>query len=308
MIRIGIDLGGTNVTGVRLDGDEIDGHGKVATPAAGPDAVVDAIAALVDGELGGAGGAEGVGVGAPGLIDHQRGMVLAAPNLAGWDRPVPLRDRLAERLGCRVELDNDVNVGALAEHRIGAGAGAGELLAVFVGTGVGAGVVLDDRLRRGAHGHAGELGHVIVEDGGRLCGCGGRGHLEAYAGRASIEAEARRRHADGEPTALVELAGDGPVKSKVLARALEQGDRLAAELLDDAVRALGIALAGAVAVLDVELIVVGGGVPDRLGPGFVGRVEQAVRSRSFGAPGLRVVPAALGDRAGPLGAALLLGE
>jgi glucokinase len=233
--------------------------------------------------------------------------VLRAPNLVGFDQPVPLAALVAAAAGGNpVYLDNDVNAATLAEHRLGAGVGVDDLLAVFVGTGVGGGLVLDGRLRRGPQGVAGEIGHLVVRAGGRRCGCGSAGHLEAYAGRASLEREARRRHEAGQATALVDLAGNGRMKASVLAKAMARGDAVAVALLEEAVEALGEALASAVNLLDLSLLVLGGGVTDKLGADFVARVGAAVRARLFlpDAP-VRVVAAGLGDRAGAMGAALL---
>ena len=312
MTAIGIDLGGTKVQGALVDDSgELADDAKVATPPGGVADVVGAIVECVQ-RLGGADAVEGIGVGAPGVVDAVTGTVMHAPNLPGFDTRVPLAALLCDALelgkGGRVAVDNDVNAAVVGEHRLGAGRDSANLLGVWVGTGIGGGLVLDGRLRRGPGGAAGEIGHMgVVTDGGRLCGCGLRGHLEAYAGRASMEREARRRHLDGEPTMLVELAGNKRMKSGVFAKALEAADAIAVELLDEAVTALGVGLAAATALVDLDLVVVGGGLADKLGPGFVGRVEQAVRSRLFvrSSP-LRLVPAALGDMAGAMGAALLI--
>ncbi|CAN5701802.1 ROK family protein [soil metagenome] len=304
MPTIGIDLGGTKIFGARVS------HGaerparkqeaKATTPDGGPAVVVAAIAALVH-ELG---GADRVGVGAPGPVHD--GMLEQAPNLVGFDEPVPLAALLSEALdGAAVRVDNDVNAAVLGEHRAGAGRGVDDLLGVWVGTGVGGGLVLGGRLHRGRHGLAGEIGHSIVRPDGHRCSCGGIGHLEAYAGRAAMERLARERHAHGEATSLVELAGAERMKSSVFAKALAAGDAMATDLLDGAVEALGVALASVAATVDVELVVVGGGMADRLGAGFVGRIEEALRSRVFGSSTVRAVPAELGDAAGAVGAALL---
>jgi glucokinase len=302
---IGIDLGGTKIYGVRVKGEQVVAEAKGKTPVqGGPLGVVDAIAKVVA-ELGPAPG-DTVGVGAPGVIDVDKGVVRAAPNLPGWIEPFPLGPALAETLGVpRVLVDNDVNVGTVAEHRLGAGRGADELLGVFVGTGVGGGLVLDGKLRRGTSGLAGEIGHVVVTPSGRSCGCGRRGHLEVYAGRAGMERRARELEAKGNDTILVELARTKRMTSSVWAKALAAGDQVAVDLVDEAVGALGRAIAAVVMTLDLQLVV-GGGLADRLGATFVGRVEQAVRSELFvGGSPVRVVPAELGDRAGALGAALL---
>jgi glucokinase len=289
-----------------MKGDAVVAEAKAKTPVqGGPLGVVDAIARVVA-ELGG-GANDTIGVGAPGIIDVERGIVRAAPNLPGWREPFGLGPALAETLGVeRVVVDNDVNVGTLAELRQGAGQGVEELLAVFVGTGVGGGLVLEGKVRRGQSGLAGEIGHVVVVPGGRTCACGGRGHLEVYAGRAGMERRARDLEAKGNDTALVELARTKRMTSSVWAKALAAGDPIAITLVDEAVGALGRAIAAVILTLDLELVVIGGGLADRLGAKFVGRVEQAVRSELFaGGSPVRVVPAALGDRAGAVGAAFL---
>lgn len=309
MTAIGIDLGGTKIYGVRLEGDEVTGETKVKTPTAGgPIGVVDAIVKVIA-ALGGRPG-DAVGVGAPGVVDVERGVVVTAPNLPGWIDPFPLGPAVSETSGIEaVVVDNDVNAGTVAELRLGAGRGASELLGVFVGTGVGGGVVLDGRLRRGRRGLAGEIGHVVVTAAGRTCSCGGRGHLEAYAGRSGMERRARELEAAGHDTLLVELAGTKRMTSSVWAKALAAADPIAASLIDESVSALGRALAAMVVTLDLDLVVIGGGLADRLGPAFVERVEQSVRSERFGGESpVRVVPAALGDRAGAVGAALIAAE
>jgi len=306
MAVIGIDLGGTKIQGVRLASGEVKDDAKLETPPDGPEAVAEAIASCVE-KLGGVKHVDAIGIGIPGVVDVARGVVRRAPNLAGFESEVHFGPLVSRALGVeRVVLENDVNAGTVAEHRLGAGKDADDVLGVFVGTGVGGGLVLGGRLHRGVTGAAGEIGHMVIREGGRQCGCGLDGHVEAYAGRAAIEREARRRQSAGEPTALVELAGDGRMKSSVLAKALDAGDRMAAELLDDAVEALGAGIASVVNVLDLGLVVVGGGVADKLGAGFVGRVEEAVRTRLFvpSSP-VRVVPATLGDLAGAIGAALI---
>lgn len=300
----GIDLGGTKIQGV-----VVDEHGTVVadvrrpSPQDGGAAIAEAIGDVVADM----GGADAVGIGAPGVIDRERGLVLRAPNLAiGAD--LALADLVAAATGAAtVRLDNDVNVATLAEHRLGAARGHDEVLCVFAGTGVGGGLVLGGELRRGPHGLTGEIGHTIVRDGGRRCGCGGLGHLEAYAGRRCMEAEARRQHLGGRETALVRIAGDSRMKSSAFSKALAAGDELARELLDEAAEALGGAMASAAALVDVSLIVLGGGVADKLGAPFVARVDAALQARLFvPSTDLHVVPAALGDLGGAVGAALLV--
>ncbi len=310
MTWIGIDLGGTKVYGVVHHADKIKTDAKRKTPTeGGPDAVVATIAGVID-DLGGIDGIKGVGVGAPGPVDHAAGVVGQAPNLAGGLRDFALGPLLSKALGgLPVYVDNDANVGTLAEHKRGAGKGAVDLLGVWVGTGVGGGLIFDGHLRRGRTGYAGEIGHIVAVPHGRLCGCGHEGHVEAYAGRASMEREARARAAAGRTNRLVELAGEGRMTSSVWAKALEARDPVAVELIDSAVSALGTAVADAVTLLDLDTVVVGGGLTDRFGPTFVGRIEQATRDQMFNQSSpTRVVPASLGDQSGAIGAALMAAE
>jgi glucokinase len=304
---VGIDLGGTKIQAVLVEGDDVVADARRPTPDGGPAAVAEAIAAVVA-ELGPAATGAPIGIGAPGVIQPSTGVLHRAPNLPGFDRGVVLGPLVADATGAaRVVVDNDANVAVVAEQQQGAGRGATELLGIWVGTGVGGGLVLDGRLRRGPAGLTGEIGHVVVRDGGRQCGCGHFGHLEAYAGRAGMEREARRRHAAGETTALVELAGEGRMKSGVFLKALEAGDRVAEALVAEAVDALGAALASAAALIDLQGVVVGGGVTEKLGVPFVARIGEATRRRLLVAEtGPEVVPAELGDLAGALGAALLV--
>jgi glucokinase len=301
-MAIGVDLGGTKILVARVDGRHVHQTHKAETPTTGPADVAAAIAELVsriDTSP------KAIGVGTPGQVDDD-GVVIGAPNLAGWSEPVPLRDLLRKATGCKkIAIDNDVNVATLAEHRHGSAEGHDDVLGVFMGTGVGGGVILGGKLRRGPRGLGGEIGHTMYLPGGRRCGCGLDGHVEAYAGRVGMEREARRRHAAGEATALVEIAGDERMKSSVFDKALARDDAVAKALLDEAVAAIAVAISNAVMFVDVELVVLGGGMAERLGEPFAQRIEAAVNERLVGGVAVRVVPAALGDNAGVVGAAAM---
>ena len=199
----------------------------------------------------------------------------------------------------------------MGEFRRGAGRSYRNFLGVFVGTGVGGGLVLEGALRHGG-GNAGEIGHTTVKPGGRRCGCTRLGCLEAYAGRQSIEQTARRRVDKGQKTKLFEIMerkGRDRVTSSVIADALEQKDRLTIELIDEAVDALGLALANTQNLLDLEAIIVGGGLGDRLGDPFVRRVEQAmVANLRFPDHPPVVLGTELGDLSGAVGATVLIEE
>ncbi len=304
---VGIDLGGTKIFGALVDGAASDEptvvrHAKAATPTTSAEDIIDAVVEMVRSlhpEP------VAVGIGTPGVVESGSGVVARAPNLVGFDRPVPLGSLLTERLGVPVTVANDVNVAAFGEVMVGAARGHRDVLAVWMGTGLGAGLVLDGQLRIGPSGLAGELGHVVVVPNGRECACGGLGHVEAYIGRRAMEERARELHAQGRTTALVELAGDDRMKSKVFVTAYDAGDEVAVELIDEGLALLGIAVANAVVTVDVAAVVVGGGLGERLDKVAVERLAHSLRVLRFSGTPPVVLSAALGDPAGAIGAAVL---
>lgn len=314
--RGGIDLGGTKIQTVVVDDDnQVLGQSRGPTPLrGGPQDVADAMAAALR-EAAQEAGVEvaslaGIGVGSPGAIDADAGTVGQARNLPGWEGVFPLADALSRSLeGVEVKLGNDVSVATDAEVALGAGRDARSLLGVFWGTGVGGGIVLGGRTWDG-EGAAGEIGHMVVKQGGAKCPCGRRGCLEAYAGRGAMEARARKRHEEGEKTDLFHLMKkhDRPrLTSGIWARALAHGDKLAIELVDEAVEALGTGVASAVNLLDVQVVVIGGGLGLRLGEEYRLRIAGAMQPHLFNddrPPDIRL--AALGDLGGAIGAALLV--
>jgi glucokinase len=224
---------------------------------------------------------------------------------------VALGELVGDAVGVkRVLVGNDVAAATLAEHRLGAGRDFDDLLCVFAGSGIGGALVLGGRLRAGAHGAAGEIGHMVVVEGGELCPCGRRGCTEAYAGRVALERAARAAAAAGRPTQLLaiqERQRRPRMSSGVWKAALDAGDPLAHELIDRAVEALGAAIASAVNLVDVQAVLIGGGMGDKLGEPFVRRVETAMVPHLFMPPSHVVVRLGeLGDYAGAMGAALLL--
>lgn len=308
MATVGVDLGGTKTLTVLVDEGEIVEQVKKRTPrVGGPDDVIATVVATIE-AVDPRGTADAIGVGVPGPVRPGTGIVPAAPNLPGWDHEVDVAARLAEALGRPVIVGNDVNAGTLAEHRLGAGRGVDDLLGVFAGTGVGAGLVLDGRLRSGPRGLAGEIGHTFVAFRDLHGADVGRGELEDYAGRNSLERRARLLHAGGEATALVELAGEARMKSNVWGKAVKAGDAMAIRLVGDAASALATAMASAIALVDVELIVLGGGFASNLGEPFRAAVESELAARAFAGTTAPVRSAALGDTGGAVGAALLVEE
>ena len=308
MATIGVDLGGTKILAAVIHDGKAHNAAKAPTPTDGPDSVVEAIAALIEQTAADSDAdVDKVGIGAPGHIDHKNNVLLEAPNLVGFDKTVPLAQLVADKVGGKpeVRLDNDVVVAALGEAAHGAGKGTDDFLAVWVGTGVGGAVVLGGKVRRGVTGGAGEIGHTTIWPQGRACKCGGVGHLEAYAGRAALEVEARRRDAAGEKSKLVELAGADRMKSKIFADALAAHDSVAESLIDDAVQALGIAIASYVTVIDVGLVVIGGGLGGRLGTPFADRIRDVAEQKVFNGRKITVAASELVDDAGVVGAAEL---
>ena len=312
VLRGGVDLGGTKIQAVVLGrGGRVVGQARRNTPRiGGPEAVAKDIALTVT-EAATAAGVRvrelaGVGVGAPGSIDVETGSVVQVANIEGWDGPFPLGPALSERLGLPVAIGNDVSVAVEAERRYGAGRGVRSFLGVFWGTGVGGGLVLDGRLAVG-NGSAGEIGHMCVKAGGRKCTCGLRGCVEAYAGHWALEQRARRE-ARKRKTALFDIQrkrGRDGLTSGVWLLALDARDDVARDLLVEAVGALGVAIGSAVTLLDVELVVIGGGLGERLGPTWLQKIEKAAKHHTFFRPTPRYALAELGDMGGAIGAGLL---
>jgi len=314
-LRGGIDLGGTKIQTVVVDADgNLRGEARQATPTSGGPA--DVARAMEDAmrEAASAAGVKpeelaGVGVGSPGDADGRSGVVSGARNLPGWEGSFPLAETLSAALGTEVRIGNDVQVAVEGEYALGAGKQHQSLLGVWWGTGVGGGIILDGKpwLGRGA---AGEIGHIVVKRGGARCPCGRRGCMEAYAGRAAMEARARREQHEGVETEIFEIMkkrGKDRLTSSVWEHALHEGDALAESLLRRAVRYLGTGIASAVNLLDVEAVVIGGGLGVRFGDRFMDHLTREMHKHLFvddNPPQMQV--AELGDLGGAIGASLLV--
>ena len=311
----GLDLGGTKIQAVVLDGRRtVIGQARSPTPETG--GAQDVILGLVS-TLSSAcadAGIEvaelaGVGVGAPGAIDQRRGVVTGAGNLPGEGAPIPIATGLKTLADVRAYVDNDVNIAVHAEYVLGAAKRSKSVLGVWWGTGVGGGLVLEGKPWDG-RGAGGELGHIVVKIDGAQCTCGRRGCLEAYAGRGSMEIRARKLHKEGRKTDLfkiMEKRGRPRLTSGVWARALEADDELAHELIERALGALGAGVGSTVNLLDVETVVIGGGLGTRLGETYVERIREAMMPHLFkNDRPPHVTLAQLGDLGGAMGAALLV--
>jgi len=307
-LTIGVDIGGTKVLG-----GVVDDHGRVLakarrdTPAEDTGKTLDFIVEVIQ-ELAAAQPVAAVGIGAAGWIDESRATVLFAPNLA-W-RNEPLRDRLAERVGLPVVVENDGNAAAWAEFRYGAARAADEsMVLVALGTGIGGGLIIGGQLIRGAHGIAGEPGHVRVVPGGLPCGCGRHGCLEQYAsGKALLRYAKQQAQTDPASAArLLDLAGGAPeaITGPMVTTAAQEGDPASVAAFTTVGGWLGEGLVDLVQLLDPQVLVVGGGVAD------AGELLLAPTRAAFTAglaargtlPVATVVGATLGNTAGVVGAA-----
>jgi len=309
---LAVDLGGTQIRAALCDPDgQI--HRRTARPTLaleGPESVIarikDAVSEVIEGfpveQI------TGVGIGSPGPLDPMQGVVISAPNLPGWHN-VPLRDIVSAHVGRPAYLGNDANVAGLAETLWGAARGEREVIYLTISTGVGSGIITDGRLVLGVRGLAGEAGHIIVMADGPLCGCGNRGCVEAFAAGTGIASFVREQLSAGVQSQVRTLVdGDlARVSARIISQAARAGDALACEAFRRAGHYLGIGIANLLYLFNPHMIVLGGSVM-KSGDLLMDAMWQAIRTLAKPAyvEGLTIVPAALGDDVGLLGAAALV--
>jgi glucokinase len=306
-----VDLGGTKIRSIVADdGGRVLGADERPTRAAeGLEAIVGRIVESVRAATAarGVGMADlrGIGVSAPGPVDFERGILLDAPNLPGWE-DVPLASILSRRLGPPAFLENDANAAALGEQRFGAGRGIRHLLYLTISTGIGGGIIVNGALYRGADGTAGELGHIVVDERGPLHSCGMRGCLEVMASGTAIGRMAREAVEAGRSEVLRRAAARGPLTSREVREAAVAGDAAAREILAHAAHYLAIGLANFINIFNPELLVIGGGAAHIWDQLVVPAFDEA-RRMAFERPSatVRLLPAALAPDSGALGAAAL---
>jgi glucokinase len=308
---LAVDIGGTKILTalVRADG-RVAARARVDTPGRGVEPVLQAVevtAATVLRE-GPADRSEivAVGVGAPGPMNPETGVVYDPPNMDGW-HDVPLGTLLTARLGMPAFIENDANAAALGEWWMGAGRGVSDLIYITVSTGIGGGIVISDRLLHGTSGTAGEVGHMTIDLSGPPCLCGrGNGHLEVLASGTAIARMAREAVLAGRPSAALALAAGRPeaITASLVEQAAREGDAVAREVFSRAATYLGVGLANLIHVLNPQRIIIGGGVT-KAGEMLFEPVRRVALARSFARPGadVEIVPAALGDDVGAVGAA-----
>ncbi|MFH0964845.1 MAG: ROK family protein [Planctomycetota bacterium] len=309
---VGVDLGGTKILSavVRADG-AILARAKLPTEASGGlEHVIDRIAqsvfdAVREARLSPA-DVPAMAVGSPGPLDPHKGIILEAPNL-GW-KNVPLGAELEKRTGIKTFVENDVDMGTLGEFVFGAAKGADSVLGVFVGTGIGGGIIIHGKLLRGAAGVAGEIGHIVVKRNGAACNCGGRGCMEAYAGRWAVARYIHKAVRKGRRSSVARVVKGDHVNltSGTLRSAWRADDKLVRKALTRACKYLGAGIGSVVNLLSPEVVVIGGGVFEALGKELLPITVKHIRRNAMEASlrNVRIVLAALGDDANVLGASV----
>ncbi len=315
---VGVDLGGTNLSAavVNTKTGELTELQKVpALAREGHAAVIGRMADLIESVITASGIPKsqigGIGIGAPGVLDLDRGLTLFLPNLAGTWPNVPLRDEIARRVGLPTELLNDVRSMTLAEWTFGAGRGVDTIACFAIGTGIGGGLVVNGRLHLGIGGTGGELGHQIIDMNGPPCGCGSRGCLEAFASGPAITAMGLKAITQGLTTRIGERVGYdlNRVTPEVIAQAAREGDAIARDIYGRAGFYIGIAVASVLAAIGPRKVIIGGGVA-QAGDLLLDPIRRTVTDRVHVMPveQVAIVPAALGTNAGLIGAALWASE
>jgi len=312
---VGVDLGGTNIV---VGAMSADGRQSLAVrsmptnPEAGAEAVADRIVALIEGVIldtiaqtdAARRDFVGVGIGAPGPLDREKGIVIVAPNL-GW-KNFPLRDRIAERLELPATLDNDANCATVGEWWQGAAQGGRNVIGITIGTGIGGGLIIDGTLFHGSSDVAGEIGHTTIDLNGRHCKCGNYGCLEAYASGPAIAVRAREVLVREETASLLPSLVGGKLEditAETVYRAAQQGDAVASEIVRDTARYLGVGIANMLNILNADVVVVAGGVT-QAGDALFVPLRAEVRRRAFrpAVDATRIVPGSLPGTAGVVGA------
>lgn len=317
---VGVDFGGTKVIAavVDLDSGKVVGESKVRTSLFDSgDALMDRIFEVVDGALKDAGkkakDVEGIGVGIAGQVDAERGLLVGTANLSRSVVDLPMADLLNKKYGVPAVLRNDVQIAAIGEARFGAGKDCDNFICIFVGTGIGGAIVYNGELIPGFSGNAGEIGHTTVEAHGRICGCGARGHLEAYASRTGITKVILGELRRGRKSIVTDLIDDldptheyAAIRSGILKKAVKEGDEVVIETITEAGKYLGLGLASMVNFVNPQRIILGGGVIESVDLLFQ-QADFWTRHEALPKAGeeVEIVRSALGDYSGVVGAAMI---
>jgi glucokinase len=311
---VGVDLGGTNIV---VGAMPEDGSSELAMRSLpthgeeGPTAVVDRIVGMVEDVIAdvmadtGAAREDflGVGIGSPGPLDRERGMVIVSPNL-GW-KDFPLRDEIGSRVNMLATLDNDANCATLGEWWCGAAKGHRNVVGMTIGTGIGGGLIIDGQLYHGSSDAAGEIGHTTIDSNGRLCKCGNYGCVEAYASGTAIAIRAREALVDEEGSTMLALAGgdSASITAQTVYEAAKQNDPVAIEVVRETARILGTAISTLINIINPDIVVIAGGVT-QAGDALFEPLRSEVRRRAFktAVDACEIVPGMLPISAGVVGA------
>lgn len=311
---VGFDMGGTKMLATVLDDSFAPaGRAKMKTPPGGDDEllltmIADTIREAVSDAKADLSDVRAVGLAVPGPLNRDEGVVIEMANVGMRD--FPLRDRLQDVLKVPVDLENDVNAGTYGEFIAGAARGHRNVVGLFPGTGVGGGIVIDGKLYRGRRGRAGEIGHMTVQVGGRLCGCGHYGCLEALSSKTAMAKDLVHLASIGLAPTVLEKAGTDfrAVKSSVIKKAMEEGEEAVVRVVERAAWFLGVGLANCVDIFDPDILVVGGGLVEKLGESYLEKVRESTRENSMVPTEIPIVAASLGDDSVVVGAASLAEE
>jgi len=309
---IGIDLGGTNLKSglITADGTLENLQYQPAESQKGPKQVIQNLLSAIERQLSDASGDDilGIGIGAAGQVDFGKGVVYDPPNFPGWHEE-PLAEIIQKRFGLPTFVDNDANVAALAEKAFGAGQNADHFILITLGTGVGSGLILNGQLYRGAVGAAGEFGHTTIQYDGPVCNCGNRGCIERYVGARWI-VERTLNHLPHYPDSpLNQIRASEELTPKAVAEAAHAGDPLGLLVMEEVGTFLGIAIASVLNLLNLQLVIIGGGVA-KAGKVLFDPVLRSVREHAMSIPAsvARIVQAKMGENAGVIGAGQLVYE
>ena len=307
---LGIDLGGTNIkSGVVDDRGQALSSISLETEAEhGPEEGMDHLAEAGRRAVEASGLAWGdvaaVGLGSPGTMDLEAGVLIDPPNLPGWEN-LPIRQRLGDRLGKPTVLQNDANAAAYGEYWAGAGRNTRSLVLFTLGTGIGGGIIIEGRILEGRHSHGAECGHIVIQmENGRQCSCGALGHLEAYASATALVKRAEEALERGESSSLREVLAADALTGRAVSEAAESGDALARRLMRETAHYLAVGAVSLMHTIDPEIVLFAGGMI-KAGPTFLEAIREDIRAMAFPIPAsrTRVDYAELGGAAGFIGAA-----
>ena len=320
---IGVDFGGTKVLGAVVDVEKgkVKGECKVATSAFDTgDALMERIYEVVDGALKDAGvkieDCAGIGVGIAGQVDADKGLLIGTANLSRSVVDLPMASQLKKKYGVPAVLRNDVQIAAVGENHFGAGKDCDDFLCVFIGTGIGGAIVKNSEILPGFSGNAGEIGHTTIEAHGRICGCGARGHLEAYASRTAMTKTILGELRRGRKSVITELLPDidptsdnVSIKSGAMKKAIKAKDVVVTETVTEAGKYIGLGLASMVNFVNPQRIILGGGVIDSVDLLFE-TAEYWTRHEALPHAGaaVEIRKAELGDYSGVIGAAVIAAQ